>query len=536
MIKKCVFLPFDGENKCQEVIDKARGNIESILRPNLKGILEILDNKMAKDSVVVFSGYAPFFSTENEDCATKQDWKIKQLAWWKIWPFYPRPFDLSIKYRKQFNELVTSINRVIEDVVNDVTKNSKVKYKVGYSDWSEWAPLSDVHGQYCDPKSSGAYPDDSQPNLMFFKPQTRKPERGHDPDELKKRWEGLTEEEIEAVETEWRLKRAAEANENIYDTLLWKSANPRAVVAKKLNPRAPSPPSCPGDDVWIDPTLGLGLPDSFGKNFHPNQFGHLVMASFAVETMIQQRARVLGVDNPTCAIQDEFKCWQKEGRKGYASADLLDENYKDFCNNYVKKPVNEVGWKAEKTYNEKTPEEHSFVLDLDDATEYNKDECLDSFKRIIHGCDGDATNNPMNWKFGGKYVRGAYTYELNIKRDNRPWPPPKEPYGTCGSVDNWILFFPTWSSFVIYGAGWAGHDWGQHTLLDNAKKCLGLGVTMWRFDYFDKPDANGMEWKSEFNTPILVKGRCFDNEKVVNWGGGRTRSINKGENKGCGFF
>ncbi|QPG94431.1 hypothetical protein C2857_006035 [Epichloe festucae Fl1] len=197
-------------------------------------------------------------------------------------------------YRKHFNELVTSINRVIEDVVNDVTKNSKVKYKVGYSDWSEWAPLSDVHGQCCDPKSSGAYPDDSQPNLMFFKPQTRKPDRG------------LTEEEIEAVEAEWRLKRAAEANENIYDTLLWKSASPRAVVARKLNPRAPSPPSCPGDDAWIDPTL--------------------VMASFAVETMIQQRARVLGVDNPMCAVQYEFKCWQNEGRKGYANADLLDEN------------------------------------------------------------------------------------------------------------------------------------------------------------------------------------------------------------------
>ncbi|QPG94430.1 hypothetical protein C2857_006033 [Epichloe festucae Fl1] len=84
--------------------------------------------------------------------------------------------------------------------------------------------------------------------------------------------------------------------------------------------------------------------------------------------------------------------------------------------------------------------------------------------------------------------------------------------------------------------GQAGHDWGQQTLLDNAKKCLGLGVTMWRFDYFDKPDENGMEWESEFNTPIVVKGRWFDNEKVVKWGGEKTRSINKGENKGCGFF
>ena len=36
----------------------------------------------------------------------------------------------------------------------------------------------------------------------------------------------------------------------------------------------------------------------------------------------------------------------------------------------------------------------------------------------------------MNWKFGGEYKQGLFTYQVNIKRQNRPTLI-QEPYGTC---------------------------------------------------------------------------------------------------------
>jgi Alpha-galactosyl-binding fungal lectin len=65
----------------------------------------------------------------------------------------------------------------------------------------------------------------------------------------------------------------------------------------------------------------------------------------------------------SCDTGDEFKCWQKEGRKGYASVARLNENNKKFCDQ-VRTPDNKVGWKSEVSYDEGTPEEHSFLLQL----------------------------------------------------------------------------------------------------------------------------------------------------------------------------
>lgn len=54
------------------------------------------------------------------------------------------------------------------------------------------------------------------------------------------------------------------------------------------------------------------------------------------------------------------------------------------------------------------------------------------------------------------------------------------------------------------------------------KGCLGLGITAWKFEYFDSPDSNGMEWKASYNTPIFVNNRCFKNNKVAQGAGGFT--------------
>lgn len=116
----------------------------------------------------------------------------------------------------------------------------------------------------------------------------------------------------------------------VYKSSLWNSANPRAVALKKLDPRAPTPSSCPGDGEGV-PGLGNFTPDFFGRIFHPNELGHNAIASYAFETVMTMRAKVLGVEPEVCEVTEEFKCWQKEGKKGYVTADRLNENFKSFC-------------------------------------------------------------------------------------------------------------------------------------------------------------------------------------------------------------
>lgn len=496
MIKTCIFLPFQGEAKCQAVIDKAQENIDTILKPNLKQLLLALNDRMNTDSVVVYNTYAQYFNTDNEACSTDQAWAFPKLFF--------TPLKLTIDRRQKFNTLVVNINNAIQGVVDDVTKNSNVKYKIATSNWDPW-PREGVSGQCCDPASTGRYPDPQQPDLQFFKPDTFVSPNYHD--ELRKR---LTPEQ------ERQMRERIERSTDIYNSLLWKSASPRAEALHKLDARAPSPPNCPGDGSF-DPTLGMGLPDSFGKFFHPNQIGHETISAFALETMIELRAEVLGVKDPSCAITDEFKCWQTDGRKAYANADRMNENLKNFCDQVVV-PAHTVGWNSKVTYHAGTPDEHSFLLQLSsNAATYNKDECLESFDRIVNGCDGGDPNNPMNWKFGGRYVRGEYTYEVNVKRDNRPWPPIQKPHGDCVG---WYKI--VYGDYFLRGAGWSTWDSGEDTIRPSIKGCLGLGITQWNFNYFDRPDSDGMEWSLAFHTPIWVRARCFNNNKVAEASGGFT--------------
>ncbi|KAL2133777.1 hypothetical protein VTI74DRAFT_1714 [Chaetomium olivicolor] len=514
MIEKCVFRPFDGEQACTDVISIAQNNLDTILKPNLEQLLDALNDKMNDNSIVIFNSYAQFFNTENEDCSTKQDWTLFNILGQK-------GLTLTVDRRKTFNNLVVQINNVIKGVV-DGAKDKKYKYKIGFSNWDSWAS-DGVAGQFCDPSSTGAYPDPNQPDLQFFKPDTRIGSNG----ELKKRRESLyatysneTIWEHEVLEAE----RHRRAMDDIYNSLLYHSANPQAEARHLLDRRNPSPPKCPGDtDAEIQPP-SIGLPNDIAKNFHPNELGHYTIASWALQTLIDLRAEVLGVDPPSCAPTDKFTCWQSTGSHKYASEPFLNAQKDDFCDS-VSEGDRVNGWTYSQSYAKGTPDETEFKVTLSkDGTgsdTFSKSECKDSIDRIINSCDGNDAYNPLDWKFGGEWQRGRFTYQVNPSRENRPWPVPKERSGSC---KGW--YHGVWSSYVIRGKGWATNDWGQKTLEPSARSCIGGGLTLWRFKYFDKPDDDGNEWQADFNTPIWVRARCFKNNKVAKEAGGYTN--------GCG--
>lgn len=504
MISSCVFFKHT-DDECEEVISVAQDNIDTILKDNIRQVIEALDDKMNEDSIVVVNGYAQFFNTDEDDDCGGQDWTL--------FPPLGTALPLTLARRKKFNDLVVQINSAIKDVVEDIASSSNTKFTIGFSNWDPWV-YSGVSGQFCDPSSTGEYPDSKQEDLQFFKRNTM-PAEGSG--ELKRR-DGMESNPL------WGPSPGTLSRSTIASSSLRNSRNPSAVALKKLDPRAPTPPSCPGDGSWTD---NIPVSDAVGKSFHPNEQGHITIASFASQRLMELRAQVLGVDAGSCPVADVFTCWQKEGRKAYASADRMNANYKTFCEKDMKLVYRggSVGYIGSATYHKGTPDEHVFAVQLSESAstrseEDIRSECLESMDRIINSCDGNDPGNPMNWKFGGQWQRDDNYWEVTALADNRPWPVIQEPDGSC---KGWYHGY--WSSYEIYGAGFSDWDHGQKTLWPSANECGGA-ASMWDFEYLDEPTKEGYEWKANFNKLIWVRARCFGNNKVVEASGGYTH--------GCG--
>jgi hypothetical protein len=97
--------------------------------------------------------------------------------------------------------------------------------------------------------------------------------------------------------------------------------------------------------------------------------------------------------------------------------------------------------------------------------------CIASVSSIVNYCDVPVDgSSPMNWKHGGRGVQGEYTYQVDISRQNRPWPPSAKPMQSCEGWYKFILHH-----YDIYGAGWANYDWGQKSLLPAINPCCVAG-------------------------------------------------------------
>ncbi|KAK0613258.1 SGNH hydrolase-type esterase domain-containing protein [Immersiella caudata] len=497
MIRTCVLLPYSGEDACTRVINKAQENIDTILKNNIRQVLEALKPKMKnKNGIVIYNGYAPFFNTDNEDCATKQNWAIKSWGSWRYW--LNKGLTLTVDRRKKFNTLVSNINKAIEEVVQEFQKDRNKKYDIEFSDWSAWP--AEVDGQMCSPRGDGHYPEAKQPDQQFFQPSTW----------LRTRWN----DDVELERASQRLLLGT----NLYDSLLYKSADPRATALHQLDPRAvPKPPECPGDGDW-DPTLGLGLPDTFGRVFHPNEKGHETIAAFALQNLAYVRAAQLGKRRDFCDLgKDEFTCWQtSEKRKAYTSYNSVSGKVREFCDDVERnRDRDRNNWHYAKTYYEGTPDVFEFKIQLtNDARDFIKSQCVESLDRIINSCDGNDPTNPMNWKFGGKWVRESYEYEINPKKNRAMI---TRPDAACNSRYDWL-----YDTYWFYGKGWCNNDWGGQSMLPAARDCVRAnGVTGWSFEYYAKPeDHDGWEWKAEFKTHVWTKGRCFGNLNVQRAAGG----------------
>lgn len=229
------------------MINKAQENIDTILKPNLREILEALAPKMRSDKngIVVYNSYAPFFETDSEDCATNEQWTKPEWQAWEFWNLARNPLPLTAARRQRFNQLVDSINKAIREVVQEYQRCSNRAYDIAFSDWNLWP--SAVNGQFCARGSTGEYPDPAQPDLLFFKPRTTKGVTiGKDTWLRRRDADGDEDDEDEDDDIDFALglnhtstKITTLDDDDIYSSVLYRSPSPNAAALHALNPRAP---------------------------------------------------------------------------------------------------------------------------------------------------------------------------------------------------------------------------------------------------------------------------------------------------------
>ncbi|PLB45404.1 SGNH hydrolase, partial [Aspergillus steynii IBT 23096] len=482
IVKTCVLLPLKSEAKCDEALRIAEDNLHFMLKRNVREVLEALDSKMHKNGLVLYVLYAQFFNADIEKCGLDQDWNLLPFG---------NSLPLTRERREKFNSLVERTNGVLREAIKEVQRGKKIRYRVRAVDWNDWARHG-VRGQYCYPGTKGTYPDPGQPDLQFFKGNTyRLPKKdGHD--ELR------------------RVKRQAPIEEpSFHDTLAYKSANPAAQAMNHLDSRAPLPPGCPSDGGGFLEWLGLdfGVPDNIGKFFHPNELGHTTIASFVLQEMYNARAEDLGTFNPTCENFDRFEC-HKQGDKlfeYYADVDQAVSAMKKFCENpstadEIGEPVRNKHFKN--VYYEFTPDQMMFEIGIVRAKEesfHDRDQCLDSFSRIIHGCDGLDPENPLNFKYGGSWIRGNYIYKLTMggKDIKRNEVVPKKVSGSCTYKKT-----SKGLEYEVKGSAFANWDFGHHTIMQEVSNCAGgtQNISHWAWTYWPYP-VDGYDWRVRYIVP-----------------------------------
>lgn len=226
MIRDCIMLPYFQSDACETVIKKAEENIDTILKDNVRQILQEL-KRVKKDGIVVLNGYTQFFDADNGDCENE--------SWEKFWmvPLRKLSFESLTKSRRErFNELVLNINKVLGGVVDEMAEDNSIGYKIGVAQWDQRA--TDVDGRMCSSKSNGNYPDPDQSDMQLIKLDTH-PWLGWGEDvktELRRRdaqtLDDLTPKEPGGhLHWEAEMTRRAEAyEESIYDSLLYRHPAP----------------------------------------------------------------------------------------------------------------------------------------------------------------------------------------------------------------------------------------------------------------------------------------------------------------------
>jgi hypothetical protein len=115
----------------------------------------------------------------------------------------------------------------------------------------------------------------------------------------------------------------------------------------------------------------------------------------------------------------------------------------------------------------------------------------------------------MNWKHGGSITDNNSIKYTITPTQPRP-PPPSSPQGHCEAH-----YWPSHWAWQVSGGGFSQGD-TRAAIESNMRGCG--AVTAFKFEYYDKPQADGTEWWSSGTLPIFMSDHCV--AKAVRSAGG----------------
>jgi lysophospholipase L1-like esterase len=255
VLNNCVYqFSMAGEAECETAINEARDRIQdpSQLYTDVLQLVEAAKYKLSRDGVLVLTGYARFFGTEDSLC-DNVTWAV-----WSAIDFHKQY--LRQQMRKELNSLVLSVNQVLKNVTEAAGPRALfVDYDVG---------IEKSRGRYCE--SGVQEPAPNRHELVFYEWNTV--DSGEKRTELQQR----TGDSVPKGSFESGI--AERINKTLHDHPEWTFDPDKGFVDKD---------QVEGDGIvdGIGDGIHWMLPDAWKRVFHLRPWGHAVVAKGVMESL-----------------------------------------------------------------------------------------------------------------------------------------------------------------------------------------------------------------------------------------------------------
>lgn len=252
ILNNCIYQFYlAGENDCVTAIQDARKKVadETELYYNITELINAAKPKMNEThGIIHVTGYAGFFGTEDNLCDN---------VTWAVWrDMESEKQYLKLDLRKQLDEMVRSVNKVLQKATDDAGPN------VHFIDYNEH--IKKGRGRYCE--AGVQEPAPNRLGLNFYEWDTLDPE--DDPSQLSRTGDDVPRGSFEGGIAE-------RVNKTLQEHPDWEFDADKGFVNKsKMRPEG-----------IIDDAIWWMLPDSWKRVFHPRPEAHAIIAQLVINEL-----------------------------------------------------------------------------------------------------------------------------------------------------------------------------------------------------------------------------------------------------------
>ncbi|KAL8898971.1 MAG: hypothetical protein Q9207_006432, partial [Kuettlingeria erythrocarpa] len=424
ILQSCIYQwNYDPDNHpCEARLSESQRNIDDPrFARGLDDLLNALKEKMANANAKIYwTGYSHFWNASTEEC-NGVSWAFKEQIGQRNHLLQER--------RITMNKLVDGVNEKIQDTIE------RFGDQAVFVPWG--ANIDYISGHFCE-RGVDEWKAKDREQTAFYEWGTTIDDEGKDHDELLKHQESGQEPGQEPG--------VLQQGQNLNDTCEGQIA---AWVQEGIAQGAkPEDYGLSEDDVH-QASSGFLLPDKYGRIFHAQRFGHLMIAENILRTMDLLKAKQLGQNYATTTllgcpqetiaaghIGDPSVCYaddpQLDSRKfGVESADAA---IKAFCEKHGIEIII-----PDRTVSETLPngEDKTSSLTLTASIEkydshnyvgnMNFYDCSDTLTAILNDCDTDTTTE----KSGGTKTADCITYSIRATHSGDDAPAAAEDEAKC---------------------------------------------------------------------------------------------------------